>query len=263
VQQVIARVNGDLSFLQLPDPAALVMPGVRWGHYEHALTPAFWAANVWMDGSSPSRHYRLGDDLQQEVVACLLGGFGIPAEVGLAAFNRIQLRLRDVGATSPTRADLETILRQPLRVRGRTIRYRFPKQRAAYVAQAISDVDQLDEAALNDVALRDRLTEIAGVGLKTASWVVRNWRGSESVAILDVHLIRACQAMDVFRRAQSPARHYRAMESQFLAFCHGIGFSPALVDAVIWRTMRKLSAPLMRILLDPPIASDDHGAPNG
>ena len=48
------------------------------------------------------------------------------------------------------------------------------------------------------VMLRDALTAIPGVGLKTASWAVRNHRASDSVAVLDVHIVRACEHLGVF-----------------------------------------------------------------
>src|SRR5260370_26788798 len=71
-----------------------IMPGVLWGSRDVLFTPAFWLGQYWMreDSSLQSRPHSLGQTLEEEVVACLLGGYGIPAEVGLAAFERLKSR---------------------------------------------------------------------------------------------------------------------------------------------------------------------------
>jgi len=40
--------------------------------------------------ATPGRH-RIGADLAEEVAACLLGGYGLPHHVGLAAFEAVDL----------------------------------------------------------------------------------------------------------------------------------------------------------------------------
>lgn len=258
MQEVLARVDGQLRRRLLPDPDAQVIPGLRWGRHDHALTPAYWCATAWMVGQPLPASYRLGQSLREEVAACLLGGFGIPAEVGLAAFERVRAVLRSAprGRALPLGV-MEEALQEPLQVQGRSVRYRFARQKARYVTAAVYEVDLLDEQALADVELRDRLTAIPGVGMKTASWVVRNWRSSDRVAILDVHLIRACQAMGVFSATEQPSRHYRVMERKFIRFCEGIGVGPAQMDAVMWGAMRNIPAPLLRDLLDPASAASN------
>ena len=73
-----------------------------------------------------------------------------------------------------------------------------------------------------------------GLGPKTASWVVRNHYGSDDVAVLDVHVIRAGVAAGVFDPAWTPGRHYRRMEQLFLAWADQDDVSAADLDAVIW-----------------------------
>ena len=64
-------------------PTDEVIPGVLWGSPETLFTPAFWLVQYWMrEGSLAPRVHCLGQTLEEEVVACLLGGHGIPAEVG-------------------------------------------------------------------------------------------------------------------------------------------------------------------------------------
>jgi hypothetical protein len=91
----------------------------------------------------------------------------------------------------------------------------------------------------------DALVCLPGVGPKTASWVVRNWRRSDKVAILDVHIARAGRIAG-FRPADwDPARHYPAMESAFLRFSEAIGVRPSVLDGIMWDYMRCIG-PLAR-----------------
>jgi hypothetical protein len=90
--QRVLDLDGDaLRELLLPAADVALMPNVVWGRFDEFFTPAFWAARVWQaepDGCfEPTR---LGSALQEELAACLLGGYGIPAEVGLAAYERVR-----------------------------------------------------------------------------------------------------------------------------------------------------------------------------
>ena len=70
----------------LAAPEVCVVPGVPWGRPDVLFTAAYWLTQYWMrEDDFPNRCHRLGQTFQEEVVACLLGGHGIPAEVGLAA----------------------------------------------------------------------------------------------------------------------------------------------------------------------------------
>src|ERR1700759_5276458 len=75
----------------IPDAAETVLPGVLWGRPDILFTPAYWLTQYWMhfDGIPEPRH-RLGESLEEEIVACLLGGHGIPAEMGIAAFQHLK-----------------------------------------------------------------------------------------------------------------------------------------------------------------------------
>src|ERR1044071_2579779 len=90
MQQVLDLREHGLRTTTLPPVRAQLMPGIRWGRFDEFFTPAFWAARAWL--FEPDRSFepaRLGASLHEELAACLLGGYGIPAEVGLAAYDRI------------------------------------------------------------------------------------------------------------------------------------------------------------------------------
>lgn len=256
MQQVIAAFGDEYRFLDLPDPDEQVMPGVQWGRHEHPLTAAFWVSQAWMSDNVVKEGFHLGSTLAEEVTACLLGGHGAPAEVGLAAFGRVRDELNARACNTLPVEVLEKLLQEPLIVNSRPIRYRFARQRAKYLAGALEGVRTIDETALGDVAFREVLCRLPGVGPKTASWIVRNRRASDEVAILDIHILRACSHMGVFPAHADPARHYRDLERRFLAFCHHTGSRASVLDAVMWGTMRRVSHGLMRFLVDgaaPPV----------
>lgn len=250
LQRVICGSDGNYRFLDLPDADDWVMPGVRWGAFEHALTPAFWVSQAWQEGL-PEEGFRLCGSLRDEVVTCLLGGHGAPAEVGLAASDRVIAALESDPAGPHDHQWAEALLTEPLLVAGRLVRYRFASQRARYLAGTLSGLAKIDEDALDDLALRDALCGLPGIGPKTASWIVRNRRASDQVAILDVHIVRACVHMGVFPENADPARHYLDLERRFLEFCELTKAKASLIDAVMWATMRQLDRRLFKLLVDP------------
>ncbi len=251
MQRVIGGSEGIYRFLELPDPDEWLMPGVRWGSFEHALTPAFWVSQAWQAGE-PTQGFALCANLTEEVVTCLLGGHGMPAEVGLAASVRVIEVLREIGPERITLARAIAILTTPLNVNGRPARYRFVNQRAKYLVGCLEGLTQVNESELSDLDLRNALCALPGIGPKTGSWIVRNRRGSDAVAILDLHIVRACEHMKVFPERADPARRYFDLEARFLEFCERAGVRASVVDAVMWATMRKMSRPMLKLLVDPP-----------
>lgn len=239
IQKILDLRDQAVRFRLFPPASAEVMPGIVWGAFDELFTPAFWAARAWLH--EPERIFepvRLGRSLIEEVAACLLGGYGIPAEVGLAAFDRIRAaRVLEEGTSAQ---EIESLLMRPLCIAGRRVQYRFVRQKARHLAASNAILRGWASEPAGDRELRDRLLELPGVGPKTASWITRNWRNSDRVAILDVHVHRACQLMGLFRAGESPTRHYPRLEGRFLAFAASVNVRPAILDNLIWQTMRKL-----------------------
>lgn len=257
MQQVIGGLEGVYRFLELPDPEEWLMPGVRWGSFEHALTPAFWVSQAWQAGE-PAQGFALCADLTEEVVTCLLGGHGAPAEVGLAASTRVVDVLRTDGVRRMTLDRAIELLTTPLDVNGRAVRYRFANQRAKYLIGCLEGLTQLEEPDLSDMELRNSLCALPGIGPKTASWIVRNRRGSDAVAILDLHIVRACEHMKVFPEGADPARRYFDLEARFLEFCDRAGARASIVDAVMWATMRNMSRSMLKLMVDVRATTGNH-----
>lgn len=248
-QVVFASDPAKSEVLELPGPTVEVVPRVPWGRFDALFTPAYWAAQVWLDEGKhgPDRH-RLGRTLLEEVVACVVGGHGMPAETCLAAFRRIRdsgLLGRKVPGSGPEYAAL---LSMPLpRSTGKPVLYRFANQKAKYlekIHRAFFD----EEPPCTDVLLRQWLMRLPGIGPKTASWVVRNYLDSDRVAILDIHILRACLLAGVIHSGLTVERDYFEIESRFLDLAAAINVRPSVLDAVMWEQMRQAPTVVQELL---------------
>jgi N-glycosylase/DNA lyase len=240
--QIVRGFSGsDARQRSLPGPSGELSPGIYWGSSDYLFTPAFWAAHAWqcsLAGQLPNRH-KLGSTLREEVAACMLGGYGIPAEVGLAAYTR--LREHDLVNRSACEHDLRDALTSPLWINGRCIRYRFARQKARHLAAAFNVLEGavgLDD--LTDIELRNWLTVLPGIGLKTASWITRNYRDSDQVAIIDIHLFRAGRLAGIFPAGMTIERDYLDLERRFVAFADAITVRASQLDALIWDFMKRV-----------------------
>jgi hypothetical protein len=219
-----------------------VVPGVPFGSPEWVPSPAFWAALA-AQGDAETDAYVSppGSPLIEDVAFCILGGYGIKMEVNRAAWERLRGEGVFGGVTAPGAAKIEALLKEPLRVGQRWVRYRFPRQRAERLDHALRRLKDQPLPTDNPLALRAALMLLPGIGPKTASWIVRNWAGSDEVAILDIHVIRAGQLMGLFPKDIRLPRDYRVLECRFLEFARALSIPASLLDALIWREMRILT----------------------
>lgn len=223
---------------KFPTPDKELLPGVKWGNFGQLYTPAYWKAQYLLhDGNGHfSINYRLGDNLIQEIVGCLLGGFGLKAELGIAALRR--LVERDLIKDGVSFSKIYSALLEPLIVNGKNCRYRFPMQKAKFISEFLNRNDLQSIPLFNDLTFRNWLLSVNGVGPKTASWVTRNYFQSEKVAIIDIHLFRACALMGLFNQTHRVQNDYFKLEQIFLYFCKELGVQPSKMDAVIWIQMK-------------------------
>lgn len=237
MQEVWAGTGSAARLVKMPRRDAEAVPGVAWGTPDDVNTPAYWAVRCRWEGAVPS-YSATGATLPEEVGFCILGGFGVRFEVANAAFER----LRSHGAFDLGRevgeSEVLDLLTRPLDVGGRPQRYRFPNQRATRISSMRRRLATCPIEGLAPIALRDALMGLDGVGPKTASWIVRNHLDSDEVAILDVHVIRACRGMGVFAGPPKLPRDYPDLERRFLALARAIDVRPSVLDAVMWSEVR-------------------------
>lgn len=234
--------------VELPKAEAEVIPGVPWGAIEAFPTPAYWVYQVYARRLTGNRiNYKLGATLKEEVGACLLGGHGIPANVGVAAFHHV----KDHGAFGdhpPSEDTLLEWLKEPLAINGRQVRYRFAKQKARYLSAALQRLSVEQPPITTGKELRDWLLDIPGIGYKTASWIARNWLDADDVAILDIHILRAGLLGKFFQSNLTVERNYLELEEQFIRFSKGLGVRASELDALIWLEMMSSPATVHNIM---------------
>lgn len=220
--------------LQLADGQARL---VDWGFPVEYLSAAYWVERTkqWLETRAPQpRPHRLGGTFAEEVAACLLGGHGITYESNMAAYEG----LRSAGLLSldrpASKEHLVAVLAAPLLLDdGRTIRYRFPNQKAERLASAFLKMAH-EDAPSEPHDARSWLLTFPGIGPKTASWIVRNRYEDADVAIIDIHVMRAGIRAGVFDASWTPNRNYPLIESAFLQWARFGGVSAADLDAVMW-----------------------------
>lgn len=234
--------------LCLPDAETEILREVRWGDPCALFTPAYWYTQYLMCDHSvaPDRH-RIGNSFAEEVAACLLGGYGIPAEVGNAAFARLKTEgiIEELCANT---SSIERALNEPLAIGNRHIRYRFWRQKAKYLASAFRHLRSEELPFEKPIELRNALLTWPGIGPKTASWIVRNWLNSDAVAILDIHVVRAGVLMRLYREDERVEKHYLQMEEKFLLLAVKLSVPTSDLDALIWSRMRTTPRLVARLL---------------
>jgi hypothetical protein len=230
-------LNTTMVRIDLPSASTELLPGVKWGAIDAFPSPAYWAYQVYAKRILGNTiNYKLGASLREEVGACLLGGHGIPAAIGLAAFECLRER-GAFGDVPPDEATLYKWLSQPINMGERQVRYRFAKQKAKYLGAALQRISQEQAPSETGRALRDWLLDTPGIGYKTASWIARNWLRADDVAILDIHILRAGLFAGFFPPTLKVERHYKQLEELFLDFSEKLGVKASELDAVIWLEM--------------------------
>lgn len=160
----------------------------------------------------------------------------MPAELGLAAFSR--LRQSGLLSGAPSEDELVDVLRTPFLINGRKRHYRFVRQRSRTLSAVLCAVRNSTMPGTDERECRTWLLQFSGIGLKTGSWITRNWFSSNVVAVLDVHIYRAGVIAGVFRLSDSIARDYLSMEERFLIFAQRIDVPPSILDGLMWQHMR-------------------------
>lgn len=231
-----------------PDAQTELLPGLKWGTCYQLYTPAFWKLQYLMyPFTEDSSAHKIGTTLIEEVVQCILGGYGIPSEMGTMAFNRLREQKLITGDVAFER--IYEALKTPfITDNGRPVKYRFANQKSYYIYDFLSREDLKNIPCSNDLELRNWLIDLKGIGPKTASWITRNWLRSERVAILDIHILRAGMITGFFEKDLNIKTQYFSLEASYLNFCNSLAVRPSDMDAIIWSYMKKNNKLALNIL---------------
>lgn len=228
--------------IHLPSPETEVLPGILWGRGEMLDTAAYWALRCMTEDNPLHGFISANACIVKEIGFCLLGGFGVKAEINGAAFERLDQAGVFELSEHITESGIRDLLIQPLLIAGRPHRYRFPNQRARRIASMRNHLSTVDLNGLSGAELKEALLRVNGIGPKTAAWIIRNHFDSDEVAILDVHVVRACARLQLFPASISLPRDYEPLEAKFLMFAHALEVRPAILDAVMWQDMRGINS---------------------
>ena len=208
-------------------------------------TKSYWGVQYYLAEQSPYS-FRLGSTLLEEVVACLLGGYGLKAEMGLLAFHRMKnLRLIRSGVTLE---EIDDAISQPFKLNGRSVHYRFPHQKAKFIYTFLQRPDIGEFENIHGSTLRNKLMTVNGIGPKTASWIARNRGEGEDVAIVDIHIYRAGRLAGFIDPKWDIRKDYFKIEESFLEFCHSMDALPSKMDTIMWNQMKASSRRAIELL---------------
>jgi N-glycosylase/DNA lyase len=184
-----------------------------------------------------------------EMTFCLLGGHGIPFELALSASEKVEtMRMMHPAWSQGSlferlRSELSQPQFLPLRRSGELRKYRYPTRKAELLVRArewmlsFPDLLSVLESQVSDQQRRQILCECPGVGLKTASWILRNLGLGDRLAILDIHVMRALAEVGKITQQQLPG-DYEEIESIFLGWCADQGANAAAFDLFLWDWQR-------------------------
>ena len=189
-------------------------------------------------------------EIEDELLFCLLGGFGITYEHGRSAYSTIRQLSpfsrdwQDEGLFNEISSVLMCPKFEPRKRDGSLRRYRFPKQKASAILKArhwFFNHDPLYDRLQQLSSPRERrkfLSQCPGVGFKTASWLLRNLGLGNELAIIDVHVLRALIMADRIPHDVRIPKDYEIAEVAFLAWCDELGAPSAAFDLFVWHWQR-------------------------
>lgn len=231
------------------DPDDCVLPGVRYGRADKLLSPAYWQMRCEVSDVTRIDFINRHGSLEEEVGFCLLGGYGVTLEVATAFFNK----LKNEGVFEPNTNFSEEMIFKMLsertNVNGKPHKYRFPSQRARRISRAMNELQEMELKISEPGLFRDQMQSLEGVGPKTASWIARNWLDTDDIAILDIHVLRAGWAINLFEKNCRLPKDYLALERRFIIFAEELQVRASILDAVIWSDMRNYGSGIVRELM--------------
>lgn len=225
----------------VPPPLHRVAPDIYWRHAWSVAEERYRRI------ARPDPRAGREDALRRELLFCVVGGHGVSYDLNRSAAEILWRRgLFRHWRPSPSALQIELSRAQfePIRRDGSLRRYRFPARKAQLLVDAaawlasVGPLCALLRARPSELDRRALLCRCPGIGLKSASWLLRNCGMAERLAILDVHVLRVLRETGRVGPAQLP-RDYDAVERAFLRWCDELGADPAGFDLLLWDWSRR------------------------
>lgn len=145
--------------------------------------------------------------------------------------------------------ELSKPIYDPQRKNGKFRKYRFPNKGADYIVDAIKTFYEHDLGIIyylknfsSDIHARRFLVKnIRGLGPKEASHFLRNVRYSETLAIIDVHVVSFMHLCELIPNQVKSIdmNQYLKLEVILQDFARQLNMNLSILDMVIWNVMRQ------------------------
>ena len=146
---------------------------------------------------------------------------------------------------------LGKFLRSPVMVDGRSIKYRFPNTKAKQIAAARENIygsgvslqEMLDKYSESSELRAALVKLVRGLGMKQASMYLRNVSNSFELAVIDSHVLKYMNVMDLVKKVPSTISkaQYLVKENMLIKYAEKFDYPVGCVDYAIWIVMRVAS----------------------
>jgi N-glycosylase/DNA lyase len=209
-----------------------------------ALCPEIWSN---MQSVSETEHSE--EKLWEELVCCVLSS-QVKFELSQVVTQNLKRNgLLDLEVLDYSYEDqLGEVLRSPVIVDGHSIKYRFPNSKAKQIATARQNIYG------NGMSLREILYKysesselratlvklVPGLGMKQASMYLRNVSNSFELAVIDSHVLKYMNVMDLVEKVPSTISkaQYLVKENKLTKYAEKFDYPVGCVDYAIWIVMR-------------------------
>jgi N-glycosylase/DNA lyase len=204
---------------------------------------------IWENIQSISSIDYTESNLWEELVCCILSS-QVKYEVSqVVTQNLKQNGLLDIAIDDPFfEYSLKLVLKEPVKLKNRFVKYRFPNAKAKQIAVAWkniyghgSSIREVIQCSDNSKDLRLKLTDIvSGLGMKQASMYLRNISNSFELAVIDTHVLRYMYLLGILKNIPPSISktQYLLKENILINYAQKFGYPVGCVDYAIWIVMR-------------------------
>lgn len=223
------------------------MNSLRIGQLDSAINAL--CPDIWSNIQSDSEAEMSEDSLWEELVCCVLS-----SQVKFELSQAVTAKLKQSGLLDLDVLDnlyesrVSDSLKSPVTVNGRAVKYRFPNAKAKQIAAARENIygrglrlRGVIDGCADPLELRNTLVDmVPGLGMKQASMYLRNVSNTFELAVIDSHVLKYMEAIDLIKAIPSSISksRYLAKESALTKYAEKFGHPVGCVDYAIWIVMR-------------------------
>lgn len=219
---------------QLDSAIGALCPEI-WGNMQSVLNAEYSEEKLWEDLVCCVLSSQVKFELSQAVTQNLKHN-------GLLEFDVLDYSYED---------RLGKFLRSPVMVDGRSIKYRFPNTKAKQIAAARENIygsgvslqEMLDKYSESSELRAALVKLVPGLGMKQASMYLRNVSNSFELAVIDSHVLKYMNVMDLVKKVPSTISkaQYLVKENMLIKYAEKFDYPVGCVDYAIWIVMRVAS----------------------